>query len=80
MTLTVTTVLLPGQLDGVVGEGLLDLLVGVPSTPAEVQRAASTIYGLYTGCVYLTPLGGGFLADKLLGKVSPLPRPLHRLI
>jgi POT family proton-dependent oligopeptide transporter len=60
--------LLPGQLEGVFGASLIGRIIGVPGTAAEVQRAASTIYGLYTGCVYLTPLAGGFLADKLLGK------------
>ena len=29
---------------------------------------AGTIYGLYTGCVYLTPILGGLLADRHLGQ------------
>lgn len=29
---------------------------------------AGTIYGLYTGLVYLTPLLGGFLADRFIGQ------------
>jgi POT family proton-dependent oligopeptide transporter len=32
------------------------------------QQLASQVYGLYTGFVYLTPLFGGMLADKLLGQ------------
>ena len=28
---------------------------------------AGQLYGLYTGLVYVTPLIGGYLADKLLG-------------
>ena len=33
------------------------------------ERAdALEVYGLYTGLVYLTPLLGGFLADKILGR------------
>ncbi len=32
------------------------------------QADAKTIYGIYTGLVYLTPLLGGFLADKVLGQ------------
>ncbi|MCS7162046.1 MAG: peptide MFS transporter [Bacteroidia bacterium] len=31
------------------------------------RQAALEIYGLYTGLVYLTPLLGGFLADRWLG-------------
>jgi POT family proton-dependent oligopeptide transporter len=31
------------------------------------QASASKIYGLYTGLVYLTPLLGGWMADKVLG-------------
>lgn len=36
--------------------------------PLEVQPLASQIYGLYTGFVYLTPLFGGMIADRLLGQ------------
>ena len=32
------------------------------------QTDAKTVYGIYTGLVYLTPLLGGFLADKVLGQ------------
>jgi proton-dependent oligopeptide transporter, POT family len=32
------------------------------------QSEASHIYGLYTGLVYLTPVFGGMLADRLLGQ------------
>ncbi len=32
------------------------------------REAALQIYGLYTGLVYLTPLLGGYLADKYLGR------------
>ena len=32
------------------------------------QALSSQIYGLYTGFVYLTPLFGGLLADRLLGR------------
>ena len=32
------------------------------------RSEALEIYGLYTGLVYLTPLLGGFIADKILGR------------
>ncbi|MDW3649952.1 MAG: peptide MFS transporter [Bacteroidia bacterium] len=31
------------------------------------RSTALTLYGFYTGLVYLTPIFGGFIADKLLG-------------
>ena len=34
----------------------------------EGQALASAIFGTYTACVYLTPILGGFLADKILGR------------
>jgi POT family proton-dependent oligopeptide transporter len=36
--------------------------------PLGVQPLASHIYGLYTGLVYLTPVFGGMLADRVLGQ------------
>jgi proton-dependent oligopeptide transporter, POT family len=36
--------------------------------PLSVQVLASNIYGLYTGLVYLTPLLGGYLADRVVGQ------------
>lgn len=55
------------------GEGYVFGFGGVKSVleavfgPLAVQPLASQIYGLYTGFVYLTPLFGGILADRLLG-------------
>ena len=36
--------------------------------PLGPQPFSSHIYGLYTGLVYLTPLFGGILADRVLGQ------------
>lgn len=36
--------------------------------PLETQPLASQLYGLYTGFVYLSPLFGGILADKVWGQ------------
>ena len=38
------------------------------SGPLGVQPFASQIYGLYSGLVYLTPILGGWLADRWLGR------------
>src|SRR5215471_465986 len=35
--------------------------------PLDPQPLASQIYGFYTGLVYLTPIFGGLLADRVLG-------------
>ncbi|HTL65965.1 MAG TPA: oligopeptide:H+ symporter, partial [Pseudolabrys sp.] len=36
--------------------------------PLAAQPFASHIYGFYTGLVYLTPILGGLLADRVLGQ------------
>jgi len=36
--------------------------------PMTAQALASQIYGLYTGLVYLTPIMGGYFADRFLGQ------------
>lgn len=38
------------------------------SGPLAAQPFASQIYGLYTGLVYLTPVLGGLMADRWLGR------------
>jgi POT family proton-dependent oligopeptide transporter len=43
---------------------LLEFVFG----PLGTQRLASQIYGIYTGLVYLTPIFGGLLADRVLGQ------------
>jgi len=61
-------VLLPGQAERLVGyatiKGGLEYLFG----PLGVQPLSSNIYGLYTALVYLTPIFGGLLADRVLGQ------------
>src|ERR1700748_1227696 len=58
----------PGQAEGVLGyasiKGALEYFAG----PLSTQVLASYIYGLYTGLVYLTPLVGGIIADRVLGQ------------
>lgn len=38
--------------------------------PLSPQAMASVIFGLYAGLVYVTPLAGGLLADRLLGRTK----------
>ena len=50
--------------------GLAELKTGLEFVfgPLEIQPLSSHIYGLYTGLVYLTPVLGGYLADRVLGQ------------
>lgn len=60
--------LLPGQVEKVWGfapfRAFLESLYG-PLSPGAL---ASVIFGLYAGLVYVTPLAGGLLADRLTGR------------
>jgi proton-dependent oligopeptide transporter, POT family len=58
----------PGHADNVIGLGALRSLLEGMFGPLGVQPFASQIYGLYTGLVYLTPVFGGILADRVLGQ------------
>jgi POT family proton-dependent oligopeptide transporter len=60
--------LLPGQAENVIGLGALRQFYEWMLGPLGVQPLSSHIYGLYTGLVYLTPLFGGMLADRVLGQ------------
>jgi len=56
--------LLPGRIEHIVGfDSFRRLYFGL-----EGQALASAIFGTYTASVYLTPIFGGFLADRLLGR------------
>jgi POT family proton-dependent oligopeptide transporter len=64
----VNYLLLPGNADGVVGYATLRSGFEALFGPLGVQPLASHIYGLYTALVYLTPVLGGLLADRWLGR------------
>jgi proton-dependent oligopeptide transporter, POT family len=64
----VKLLLLPGHADNVIGLGALRYLFESMSGPLGVQPFSSHVYGLYTGLVYLTPVFGGMLADRMLGQ------------
>jgi proton-dependent oligopeptide transporter, POT family len=64
----VKLLLLPGHAENVIGLGALRYLFESMSGPLGVQPFSSHVYGLYTGLVYLTPVFGGMLADRMLGQ------------
>jgi proton-dependent oligopeptide transporter, POT family len=61
-------ILLPGHSEGVIGYETLKSVLEGAFGPLEAQPLASQIYGMYTGLVYLTPVFGGLLADRVLGQ------------
>jgi proton-dependent oligopeptide transporter, POT family len=63
----VNYLLKPGRLESVIGLAALRRLLEMPFGALDAQPLASLIYGLYTGLVYLTPIFGGLLADRVLG-------------
>ena len=60
--------LLPGHSERVAGLATLKSGFEWFSGPLETQPFASLIYGLYTSLVYLTPIAGGLIADRVLGQ------------
>lgn len=60
--------LLPGHVEAVLGFSPFRTAIESVYGPLSPQALASAIFGLYAGLVYLTPIGGGLLADRLLGR------------
>jgi POT family proton-dependent oligopeptide transporter len=68
LMLYMATVLLPAGADRRVwGFGTFRAIVEAVTGPLSDQALASQIFGLYAGLVYLTPLIGGLIGDRLLG-------------
>jgi POT family proton-dependent oligopeptide transporter len=59
--------LLPGHAEHVAGLAGFRLGLEAVFGPLSTTGFASQIYGLYTGFVYLTPVIGGYVADRWLG-------------
>ncbi len=59
----------PGHVEKVIGfgalRGIVEWAYGANLSP---QALAIGISGLYSACVYLTPIGGGLLADRGIGR------------
>jgi POT family proton-dependent oligopeptide transporter len=60
--------LLPGQAEQVLGYGFVKATLESLFGPLSPQPFASQIVGFYTGLAYLTPILGGYLADRILGQ------------
>jgi POT family proton-dependent oligopeptide transporter len=69
----VNRLLHPGHIENIFGFGpFRHMLENVYRGPLSVQALASAIFGLYTGLVYLTPIGGGLIADRILGRTRTI--------
>jgi POT family proton-dependent oligopeptide transporter len=60
--------LLPGRAETVIGYATLKAALEFVFGPLGVQPLSSHIYGMYIGLVYLTPIVGGLIADRVLGQ------------
>lgn len=64
----VDQVLTPGHIETVAGMGGFRAVLEGVFGPLSTQALSSQIFGLYTGLVYLTPIVGGWLGDRVLGQ------------
>src|SRR5436190_16828270 len=64
--------LLPGHVEHVAGFESFRHTIEIFRGSLSVQALASTIFGLYTGLVYLTPIAGGLIADRILGRTRTI--------
>jgi proton-dependent oligopeptide transporter, POT family len=64
------SLLQPGHIEHILGFGPFQSLIASLYGPAAGQALASHVYGFYTAFVYLTPLGGGYIADRYIGRTN----------
>jgi len=69
----VNQLLLPGHIENIAGFGAFRAFVeNLYGHSLSTVALASAIFGLYTGFVYLTPIAGGVIADRWLGKTRTI--------
>ena len=66
----VEQLLLPGHVGHIVGFGVLRATIQAVTGPLSTQALATQIFGLYVGLVYFTPVFGGALGDRVLGRTN----------
>ena len=64
--------LLHGHVEHVAGFRGFRAAIETAYGPLSVPALASVIFGFYAGGVYLTPIAGGLLADRLLGRTRTI--------
>ncbi|HVS53873.1 MAG TPA: peptide MFS transporter [Opitutaceae bacterium] len=68
----VKQLLLPGHVERIAGFGAFRAALEGVYGPLSTVALASAIFGLYTGLVYLTPIAGGLIADRWLGRTRTI--------
>ena len=66
----VEQLLLPGHVEHIAGFATARAIIESVTGPLSVQALASQIFGLYVGLVYFTPVFGGLLGDRVLGRTG----------
>jgi POT family proton-dependent oligopeptide transporter len=64
----VEQLLFPGHVEHVLGFGSFRAGIEWFTGPLSTQALAFQIFGIYIGLVYMTPLLGGVLGDRVLGR------------
>ena len=64
----VEQLLLPGHIEHIAGMSAVRAAIEAVTGPLSTQALASQIFGLYVGLVYFTPVFGGLIGDRLLGR------------
>ena len=60
--------LLPGHVEGIVGFATFRGAIEAVTGPLTVTALATQTFGLYTGLIYFTPVLGGIVGDRFLGR------------
>jgi POT family proton-dependent oligopeptide transporter len=60
--------LLPGHVEHIAGFAAFRTLIEGVTGPLSTQALATQIFGIYVGLVYFTPVFGGWLGDRVLGR------------
>lgn len=63
-----TYLLHPGTIEGVIGFTALESVFEAVFGPLSIQALTSQIFGIYIGLIYLTPVLGGYLGDRVMGR------------
>lgn len=59
---------LPGRIEHIAGFATLRAMLEAAWGPLSPLALASQVYGLYAGFIYFTPVFGGLVADRLIGR------------
>jgi len=68
----IDSALKPGHIERILGFGALRGTIQLLTGPLSIQALASEVFGLYTATVYVTPLLGGYLGDRWLGRTHAI--------